>query len=60
MLITFQALVVSIYRLTFHPLARYPGPFLAKLTTFYGVYHAYVGDMHLDIDRLHQRYGLSL
>jgi hypothetical protein len=48
-LISTQSVLLSIYRLTLHPLASY-GPLLARLTTFYGVYHAYVGDMHLDIN----------
>ncbi|RDW62507.1 hypothetical protein BP5796_10809 [Coleophoma crateriformis] len=47
----------AVYRLTFHPLAKYPGPVLAKLTSFYKVYHAYIGDMHLDVERCHKKYG---
>jgi hypothetical protein len=43
--------------LTLHPYAKYPGPLLAKLTSFYATYYAYTGDMHLDIERCHQKYG---
>lgn len=43
--------------LKFHPYAKYPGPLLAKLTNLYGLYHAYVGDLHLDVWRYHERYG---
>ena len=48
---------MAAYRLTFHPLAKYPGPFIAKLTDGYSVYHAWKRDRHLDLCRLHQRYG---
>lgn len=48
---------VAIYRLFFHPLAKYPGPFIAKLTTWWDVYYAYKGDKHLLFHRLHEQYG---
>ncbi|KAH8595992.1 cytochrome P450 [Bisporella sp. PMI_857] len=50
-------LTLFTYRLAFHPLAKYPGPLLARLTTLYGAYHAYHGDMHLDLQRLHRKHG---
>ncbi|KAG6110715.1 hypothetical protein E4U31_005416 [Claviceps sp. LM219 group G6] len=46
-----------VYRILFHPLAKYPGPFLAKVTDGYQLYHAYKGDRHLEFWRMHQRYG---
>lgn len=49
--------LLSLYRLTLHPLAGYPGPFLAKITPWRDVYHAWRGDKHLDFYDLHQRYG---
>lgn len=48
---------MSIYRLVFHPLAQYPGPWLAAATDWYSVYHCLLGDRHLDFLRLHQIYG---
>ena len=50
-------LLVVLYRLYLHPLARYPGPFLAKITDGYQLYHAWCGDIHLDGWRLHEIYG---
>jgi hypothetical protein len=49
---------VIVYRLTLHPLANYPGPFLAKITDIYLAYHAYKGDRHLEFFRCHEKYGL--
>lgn len=45
------------YRLTRHPLAKYPGPFLAKITTLYDTYHSYREDRHLDQLKCQQKYG---
>lgn len=76
LVIVLYVLGLCIYRLTLHPYAKYPGPFLAKvsslreehlnrkhvnrmlkLTYLYGTYHAYKGDMHLDVWKCHQKYG---
>lgn len=49
--------VITVYRVTFHPLAKYPGPFFAKITDWYSVYHAWKGDRHLEFWRCHEKYG---
>jgi hypothetical protein len=46
-----------IYNVYFHPYAKYPGPFLARFTDLYAGYHAWKGDIHLDMWRCHQVYG---
>ncbi|EPE03911.1 isotrichodermin c-15 hydroxylase [Ophiostoma piceae UAMH 11346] len=53
----FYTLSIIVYRLFFHPLAKYPGPVLAKITGCYALYHAWKGDRHLEFYRLHQMYG---
>ncbi|OCK81164.1 cytochrome P450 [Lepidopterella palustris CBS 459.81] len=52
-----KVLAVCFYRLTYHPLAKYPGPWLAKLTDWYAAYHAYKGDLQLVMCSAHEEYG---
>jgi hypothetical protein len=54
--ITYWLIVLS-YRLTLHPLAKYPGPFAAKLTEGYGGFHALKGHLHLRTMKNVQEYG---
>ncbi|KAF9269322.1 high nitrogen upregulated cytochrome P450 monooxygenase 2 [Marasmius fiardii PR-910] len=56
----YTALLISIvlYRLSpFHPLARHPGPLLAKCTKFWGMYQSSTGKTHLKYLEMHRRYG---
>lgn len=53
-----QAVLISIYRVTFHPLAKYPGPFLDKISDWPLVFHCYNGNRHLVEYRNHQKYGM--
>ncbi|KAF1940971.1 cytochrome P450 [Clathrospora elynae] len=55
--LTLYILGVIVYRITLHPLAKYPGPFLAKITDIYLAYYAYKGSRHLTFHRAHEQYG---
>lgn len=52
--------VIIIYYLRYHPYARYPGPFWARISPLHALLHAYRGDLHLDVTRCHERYGMPL
>ena len=49
--------VISIYRITIHPLAKYPGPLLQRISDWPLVVHCYKGDRHLWEYRNHVKYG---
>ncbi|UPX16324.1 uncharacterized protein EKO05_0006732 [Ascochyta rabiei] len=48
---------VAIYRIYFHPLSKYPGPLLLKLTSVVWTYHFVKGDIIKWNDQLHTKYG---
>ncbi|MCJ1462456.1 hypothetical protein MMC07_001058 [Pseudocyphellaria aurata] len=49
----------AIYNLYFSPLAKYPGPFLAKISVWPSHYHTWRGNRHIWIWQCHQIYGSS-
>ncbi|KAI1759892.1 cytochrome P450 [Hypoxylon sp. FL1150] len=55
------AISVVVYRVTFHPLARIPGPFLAAITGLYEAYYECIKDgggrYWVEIQEMHRRYG---
>ncbi|KAL7944135.1 cytochrome P450 [Trichoderma barbatum] len=48
---------IAVYRVFFHRLRRFPGPFAAKLTKFYGPYLAWDGKLHVKHIELFEKYG---
>lgn len=47
-----------VYRLSsFHPLAKFPGPHLCKLSKFWTAWIAFRGDLHRYHKEVHRRYG---
>lgn len=50
------------YRLTLHPLARFPGPYLAATTWLYEGYFQCIKDgggrYWVEIEKMHKRYGM--
>ncbi len=49
--------VVSVYRLWFHPLARFPGPVANRISWLPGVVWTLQGRMPMETRKLHDRYG---
>lgn len=49
---------IGVYRLLFHRLRRFPGPWGARLSRFYAVRLASKGlQYHLELQKLHEQYG---
>lgn len=56
-LLTLSSSIV-VYRLSpFHPLARYPGPILARVTRLWALYQSASGKSHERYYALHEKYG---
>lgn len=55
---TIQFLGSAIYSLYFSPLAKYPRPFCAKISSWPNSYHSLGGDRHIWLWQCHQIYGI--
>lgn len=52
---------IVLYRISpFHPLAKYPGPFWAKVSKLWGMYAMSTGKYHEILRRLHEEYGVNV
>ncbi|KAF2649380.1 cytochrome P450 [Lophiostoma macrostomum CBS 122681] len=50
-------LLLLVYNLTFHPLAKYPGPILWRCTRLKYLISGWKGYLHTDVMAMHKRYG---
>ena len=50
-------LLICIHRLTFHPLAKYPGPWQRAVSFWPQALSHIRGNAHVDIQQLHEKYG---
>lgn len=46
-----------LYQSWLSPLASIPGPFLARFSRLWLVFHGYKGDLHVALSEVHDRYG---
>ena len=57
--LAFYLVTLGLYRLIFHPLAKFPGPKLAAVSRYYEAYHDVIQDGQYTnkIAELHRSYG---
>ncbi|PIG85950.1 hypothetical protein AARAC_004476 [Aspergillus arachidicola] len=50
-------LIKAAYNVFFHPLVRFPGPFLGRATLLWQYNNTATGKIHIAIEKLHRQYG---
>lgn len=62
LLVSLRIFWLAVYRLYLHPLAKFPGPKLAAVTTLYEFYYDGLkrGQYTFEIGRMHEKYGIPL
>lgn len=50
-------IAAAVYRITFHPLSRFPGPILWSVTRLPYAYHMFRGRLPYVIAQMHDQYG---
>ncbi|KAE8344880.1 cytochrome P450 [Aspergillus arachidicola] len=53
-------LIKAAYNVFFHPLARFPGPFLGRATLLWQYNNTATGKIHIAIEKLHRQYGMPV
>lgn len=55
------ALSLAVYRLFFSPIAGFPGPKIAAVTSYYELYYDVIhqGKYLFEIEKMHDKYGIS-
>jgi hypothetical protein len=56
-ILAFNLIIYSVYQRFLHPLAKYPGPFLASLTDLWQVYQFMALQQPYNLTKLHAKYG---
>lgn len=51
-------ILLVVYRVFFHPLARYPGPFVNKFSPVPAIIYLLRGRMGMEVKLLHDKYGM--
>jgi len=59
LVLLFCPVAVVVYRLKLSAVSQVPGPFFARISVMWKIWHLLRGDFHHAIREAHQRYGIS-
>ncbi|KAF4910857.1 Cytochrome P450 monooxygenase BOT4 [Colletotrichum fructicola] len=57
LLLCFSILTIGVYNAYFHKLSAFPGPFLARCSLIWRIYHSQTGRYHYAVEAQHRKYG---